>query len=100
MQSCQPNTRTISPPRSQLHSCSCSTVPICSRRSKPRQCCGPSKSSWRLEKTVKFHFFHLMPYPDLPDEFRQRYHGVWVDVPAALYDPTRGHAVYNEYLDE
>jgi alkanesulfonate monooxygenase SsuD/methylene tetrahydromethanopterin reductase-like flavin-dependent oxidoreductase (luciferase family) len=50
---------------------------------------------------MKFHFFHLMPYPDLPDDFRQRYHGVWVDPPAAeLYDPTRGHEVYNEYLDE
>jgi alkanesulfonate monooxygenase SsuD/methylene tetrahydromethanopterin reductase-like flavin-dependent oxidoreductase (luciferase family) len=50
---------------------------------------------------VKFHFFHLMPYPDLPDDFRQRYHGVWVDLPSSeLYDPVRGHQVYNEYLDE
>jgi alkanesulfonate monooxygenase SsuD/methylene tetrahydromethanopterin reductase-like flavin-dependent oxidoreductase (luciferase family) len=50
---------------------------------------------------MKFHFFHLMPYPDLPDDFRQRYHGVWVDLPASeLFDPARGHAVYNEYLDE
>src|ERR671935_2947801 len=50
---------------------------------------------------MKFHFFHLMPYPRLPDDFRQRYHGVWVDLPASeLYDPVRGHEVYNEYLDE
>jgi alkanesulfonate monooxygenase SsuD/methylene tetrahydromethanopterin reductase-like flavin-dependent oxidoreductase (luciferase family) len=50
---------------------------------------------------MKFHFFHLMPYPDLPDDFRERYHGVWVDLPAAeLYDPVVGHYAYNDYLDE
>ena len=49
---------------------------------------------------MKFHWFHLMPWPDLPDDFRERYRSVWVDVPAALYDPVRGHALYHEYLDE
>lgn len=50
---------------------------------------------------MKFHWFHLMPYPHLPDDFRERYSGVWVDVPSAeLYDPAKGNAVYNDYLDE
>jgi alkanesulfonate monooxygenase SsuD/methylene tetrahydromethanopterin reductase-like flavin-dependent oxidoreductase (luciferase family) len=50
---------------------------------------------------MKFHWFHLMPYPDLPDHFRERYRSVWVDLPAKeIYDPVRGHEVYNEYLDE
>jgi alkanesulfonate monooxygenase SsuD/methylene tetrahydromethanopterin reductase-like flavin-dependent oxidoreductase (luciferase family) len=50
---------------------------------------------------VKFHFFHLMPYPNLPHDFRQRYHGVWVDLPATeLFDPVVGHHAYNDYLDE
>jgi alkanesulfonate monooxygenase SsuD/methylene tetrahydromethanopterin reductase-like flavin-dependent oxidoreductase (luciferase family) len=49
---------------------------------------------------VKFHFFHLMPYPDLPDDFREKTKGVWVDVPIDYYDPVRGHEVYHEYLDE
>src|ERR1700674_2567635 len=50
---------------------------------------------------MKFHFFHLMPYPDLPDDFRDRYHGVWVDLPAPeLYDAVVGHHAYNDYLDE
>jgi len=49
---------------------------------------------------VKFHFFHLMPYPDLPDDFREKTRGVWVDVPVDYYDPVRGHEVYHEYLDE
>jgi alkanesulfonate monooxygenase SsuD/methylene tetrahydromethanopterin reductase-like flavin-dependent oxidoreductase (luciferase family) len=50
---------------------------------------------------VKFHFFHLMPYPELPDDFRERYHGVWVDLPASeLFDAAVGHQAYNDYLDE
>ena len=49
---------------------------------------------------MKFHFFHLMPYPDLPDDFREKTKGVWVDVPIDYYDPVRGHGVYHEYLDE
>jgi alkanesulfonate monooxygenase SsuD/methylene tetrahydromethanopterin reductase-like flavin-dependent oxidoreductase (luciferase family) len=49
---------------------------------------------------MKFHFFHLMPYPDLPDDFREKTRGVWVDVPIDYYDPVRGHDVYHEYLDE
>jgi alkanesulfonate monooxygenase SsuD/methylene tetrahydromethanopterin reductase-like flavin-dependent oxidoreductase (luciferase family) len=40
-----------------------------------------------------------MPYRWLPADFRERYHSVWVDVPNQLYDPERGHALYNEYLD-
>src|SRR5262245_59504256 len=50
---------------------------------------------------MKFHFFHLMPYPYLPDDFRDRYHSVWVDAPAPeLYDPVAGHGVYHQYLDQ
>jgi alkanesulfonate monooxygenase SsuD/methylene tetrahydromethanopterin reductase-like flavin-dependent oxidoreductase (luciferase family) len=50
---------------------------------------------------MKFHFFHLMPYPQLPDDFRERYHGVWVDLPATeLFDPAVGQQAYNDYLDE
>ena len=47
---------------------------------------------------MKFSWFHLMPYRWLPPDFRERYHGVWVDVPNRLYDPERGHELYNEYL--
>jgi alkanesulfonate monooxygenase SsuD/methylene tetrahydromethanopterin reductase-like flavin-dependent oxidoreductase (luciferase family) len=50
---------------------------------------------------VKFHFFHLMPYPDLPLDFQDRYRSVWVDLPVKeIYDPVRGNRVYNEYLDQ
>ena len=37
---------------------------------------------------MKFHWFHLMPYPDLPEDFRERYRSVWVDAPVKeLFDP-------------
>ncbi len=50
---------------------------------------------------MKFHFFHLMPYPDLPDDFKQQHRSVWVDLPASeVYDRQTGNRVYNEYLDE
>jgi alkanesulfonate monooxygenase SsuD/methylene tetrahydromethanopterin reductase-like flavin-dependent oxidoreductase (luciferase family) len=49
---------------------------------------------------MKFHWFHLMPYPYLPDDFRRNYRSVWVDIPQELYDPPTGHEVYHTYLDE
>jgi alkanesulfonate monooxygenase SsuD/methylene tetrahydromethanopterin reductase-like flavin-dependent oxidoreductase (luciferase family) len=49
---------------------------------------------------VKVHSFHLMPYRDLPEDFRERYHSVYIDIPPSLYDPVIGHNVYNDSLDE
>ena len=48
---------------------------------------------------MKFHWFNLMPWPYLPEDFREAHRSVWVDVDSRLYDPVRGHAVYNNYLD-
>ena len=36
---------------------------------------------------MKFTWFNLMPWPDLPDDFRESQRSVWVDVPSELYDP-------------
>ncbi len=50
---------------------------------------------------MKFHWFHLVRYPGLPEDFKQRYRSVWVDAPSReLYDPAVGHQAYNDYLDE
>jgi alkanesulfonate monooxygenase SsuD/methylene tetrahydromethanopterin reductase-like flavin-dependent oxidoreductase (luciferase family) len=46
---------------------------------------------------VDFYAFHLMPWPHLPDDYRD---SAWVWVPNELYDPARGHELYNRYLDE
>ncbi|HXO92108.1 MAG TPA: LLM class flavin-dependent oxidoreductase, partial [Stellaceae bacterium] len=49
---------------------------------------------------MRFVWFNLMPWPDLPEDFREKYRSVWVDIPSALYDPVRGHELYNTYLDQ
>src|SRR5216684_697499 len=49
---------------------------------------------------MKFTWFHLMPYRYLPDDFKKKYHSVWVDIPRDLYDPKVGHRLYNDYLDQ
>ena len=49
---------------------------------------------------MKALWFHLMPYPDLKDDFKQKHNSVWVDIDPGVYDPTIGHRAYNEYIDE
>ena len=49
---------------------------------------------------MRFIWFNLMPWPYLPEDFREKYRSVWVDIPSSLYDPVRGHEVYNDYLDQ
>ena len=49
---------------------------------------------------MKFTWFNLMPWPYLPDDFRQSYRSVWVDIPNALYDPEKGHFLYHRYMDQ
>jgi alkanesulfonate monooxygenase SsuD/methylene tetrahydromethanopterin reductase-like flavin-dependent oxidoreductase (luciferase family) len=49
---------------------------------------------------MKFLWFHLMPYPDLPDDFKDKHESVWVNIDPGLFDAERGYEVYNEYIDE
>ena len=49
---------------------------------------------------MKVLWFHLMPYQDLPDDFKQKHNSVWVDIDPALYNPEIGHRLYHEYIDE
>ena len=44
---------------------------------------------------MKFTWFNLMPWPYLPDDFREKHRSVWVDIPNTLYDPRKGHEVYH-----
>ncbi len=46
---------------------------------------------------MKFFFFHLMPWPYLPAEYQGP---AWITCPNSYYDPEKGTAVYNRYLDE
>ena len=49
---------------------------------------------------MKFTWFNLMPWPALPDDFRQTNRSVWVDIDRSLFDPVRANAMYNEYMDQ
>jgi alkanesulfonate monooxygenase SsuD/methylene tetrahydromethanopterin reductase-like flavin-dependent oxidoreductase (luciferase family) len=48
---------------------------------------------------MKFTWFDLMPWPDLPTDFREKHRSVWVDIDAKLFDPARSHTLYNTYMD-
>ena len=49
---------------------------------------------------MKFSFFHLMPYPYLPDDFDEKYDSSALTYPNANFDPELGSALYARYLDE
>jgi len=51
-------------------------------------------------RKLQFYYFHLMPYPYLPPEFGATAEAAWVTPSNALFDPQRGHELYNRYLDE
>ncbi|NQU71150.1 MAG: LLM class flavin-dependent oxidoreductase, partial [Rhodospirillales bacterium] len=44
--------------------------------------------------------FHLMPYADLDMVERDKYPAAWVVLPNSNFDPEKGMALYNRYLDE
>ena len=49
---------------------------------------------------MKLLWFHLMPYTELPEDFRQKHPSVWVDIHSSLFDPKRAHLMYNDFMDE
>jgi alkanesulfonate monooxygenase SsuD/methylene tetrahydromethanopterin reductase-like flavin-dependent oxidoreductase (luciferase family) len=49
---------------------------------------------------MDFFFFHLMPYPHLPDDFEERWDSAWIWYPNTGFDPQKGHELYNTYLDD
>ena len=36
---------------------------------------------------MRLMWFHLMPYTELPDDFRDKHPSVWVDIHSSLFDP-------------
>ena len=49
---------------------------------------------------MKLFMFHLMPYADIDQKEAAKYPSVWVKFPNSNFDPVKGHALYNRYLDE
>jgi alkanesulfonate monooxygenase SsuD/methylene tetrahydromethanopterin reductase-like flavin-dependent oxidoreductase (luciferase family) len=49
---------------------------------------------------MKIMWFHLMPYTELPEDFREKHPSVWGDIHSSLFDPRRAHHMYNDFMDE
>src|ERR1700722_18534883 len=49
---------------------------------------------------MKFYFMHLMPYADLDLSYSDKYNSAWITLPNSYYDPKKGAALYNRYMDE
>ncbi|WP_158735741.1 LLM class flavin-dependent oxidoreductase [Alteribacillus sp. YIM 98480] len=49
---------------------------------------------------MKFIYQNLMPYRELPKDFNEKYESVFISVPNSLYDPEKGHEMYNDYIDQ
>lgn len=49
---------------------------------------------------MKFVFFHLMPYPYLPDDFAENHPSPSLTFPNKYFDPKLGNRLYHRYLDE
>src|SRR5690242_14142671 len=60
----------------------------------------PRYSAARGSTPMKFTWFHLMPWPHMPDDFREKHRSVWVDLPSRMYEPELGHIAYHQYLDQ
>ena len=49
---------------------------------------------------VKLVWFHLMPYPKLPEDFNRNHRSVWVDIDPGLFDPEVIAEAYDEYIGQ
>jgi alkanesulfonate monooxygenase SsuD/methylene tetrahydromethanopterin reductase-like flavin-dependent oxidoreductase (luciferase family) len=49
---------------------------------------------------MQLYFFHLMPWPHIDPEVREKYGSSWVVYPNSEYDPVEGSRLYNQYLDQ
>ena len=49
---------------------------------------------------MKLMWFHLMPYTELPVDFRDANPSVWVDIHSTPFDPKRAHLMHNGFMDE
>ncbi len=49
---------------------------------------------------MELFFFHLMPWPHIPADFKNTNRSSWVVFSNSHYDPVAGERIYNEYLDQ
>jgi alkanesulfonate monooxygenase SsuD/methylene tetrahydromethanopterin reductase-like flavin-dependent oxidoreductase (luciferase family) len=52
-----------------------------------------------MSGNARFDLIHFMHYTHLPPN-QSDYHSLWVDFPNKFFDPEKGHALYERYLNE
>ena len=49
---------------------------------------------------MKFFMIHLMPYTDIDLDYDKKHNSAWVTLPNSYFDPKKGPAMYNRFMDE
>jgi len=49
---------------------------------------------------MKFFMIHLMPYADMDLDYDKSHNSAWVTLPNTYFDPKKGPALYNRFIDE
>jgi alkanesulfonate monooxygenase SsuD/methylene tetrahydromethanopterin reductase-like flavin-dependent oxidoreductase (luciferase family) len=49
---------------------------------------------------MKFYMIHLMPFADLDLDYDKKHNSAWVTLPNTYFDPKKGPALYNRFMDE
>lgn len=49
---------------------------------------------------MKFFMIHLMPYADMDLDYDKKHNSAWVTLPNTYFDPKKGPALYNRFIDE
>ena len=52
-----------------------------------------------MSGALRFNAMHFMPYAHLPENHKD-YKSLWVSFPNKYFDPEKGHALYQRYLQE
>ena len=52
-----------------------------------------------MSDALQFYFMSFLPYTELPPG-HEKYDSLWVEYPNTNYDPVKGKALYERYLDE
>lgn len=49
---------------------------------------------------MRFLWFHLMPYQDLPNNFKKEHASIWVTPDPKMFDAKKAETYYNDYMDQ
>ena len=48
---------------------------------------------------MKIQYLHLLAYTGSVEDFKAHHLSGWIDIDRQLFDPQRGHVMYNDFID-